>query len=335
MILLLLLLVSQSSCLTSSLKQHLTLHKDELKIKRFGQNIILSVDLFNRTFVASLSPYREIFHKQFSVVGVDTAQSWHVDYNINDHYEGAIENEPASLVRIHLHEGVITGTIILEGETIFIEPSWRHIKEQHVYHMIVYKMSDLLYNFGSREQPGHFCGHNHSSEVKPTVESPYDFDFKILHTDVQNKSSSRFKRSKSKKDTCGIILVADYKFYREVCQGSETITTSFLITLFDRVNRIFKKTYFASTDDPDYMGYGMNVKKVLIHTARDTTTSHYNYSPKDPKEGKDWDVSELLDTFGSGAKTDAWSSYCLAHLFTNIDFDNGVLGLAYVASPIR
>ena len=29
-----------------------------------------------------------------------------------------------------------------------------------------------------------------------------------------------------------------------------------------------------------------------------------------------------------------WSSYCLAHLFTYETFDNGVLGLAYVSSPL-
>lgn len=31
---------------------------------------------------------------------------------------------------------------------------------------------------------------------------------------------------------------------------------------------------------------------------------------------------------------DDWSSYCLAHLFTYQSFQNSVLGLAYVSSPL-
>jgi hypothetical protein len=30
-----------------------------------------------------------------------------------------------------------------------------------------------------------------------------------------------------------------------------------------------------------------------------------------------------------------WSKYCLAHLFTYQSFENSVLGLAYVASPLK
>lgn len=29
-----------------------------------------------------------------------------------------------------------------------------------------------------------------------------------------------------------------------------------------------------------------------------------------------------------------WSAYCLAHLFTYVGFENNVLGLAYVSSPL-
>ena len=35
----------------------------------------------------------------------------------------------------------------------------------------------------------------------------------------------------------------------------------------------------------------------------------------------------MLDNFAYGD----WGNYCLAHLFTNYDFDQGVLGLAFIA----
>uniref|UniRef100_UPI003AAF8D44 disintegrin and metalloproteinase domain-containing protein 17-like n=1 Tax=Centroberyx gerrardi TaxID=166262 RepID=UPI003AAF8D44 len=57
---------------------------------------------------------------------------------------------------------------------------------------------------------------------------------------------------------------------------------------------------------------------------------HYNMK-NSPVKGKEiWDVKKLLEQFSSDIADNA-STVCLAHLFTYQDFDEGTLGLAYVA----
>uniref|UniRef100_A0A3B5N054 ADAM metallopeptidase domain 17b n=1 Tax=Xiphophorus couchianus TaxID=32473 RepID=A0A3B5N054_9TELE len=58
--------------------------------------------------------------------------------------------------------------------------------------------------------------------------------------------------------------------------------------------------------------------------------SHFNMRGS-PVAGKDvWDVKKLLEQFSVDIAENA-SNVCLAHLFTYQDFDEGTLGLAYVA----
>lgn len=52
----------------------------------------------------------------------------------------------------------------------------------------------------------------------------------------------------------------------------------------------------------------------------------YRYNKK---HNGPWNVDQLLTAFSRSN----WSGYCLAHLFTYQDFSNGIIGLAYVASP--
>lgn len=53
---------------------------------------------------------------------------------------------------------------------------------------------------------------------------------------------------------------------------------------------------------------------------------HYNM------EKPTWDVRTLLEIF---SREYSHKDYCLAHLFTDIKFEGGILGLAYVGSPRR
>ena len=45
-----------------------------------------------------------------------------------------------------------------------------------------------------------------------------------------------------------------------------------------------------------------------------------------------WDVRNLLEVF---SREFTHKDFCLAHLFTDIKFEGGILGLAYVGSPRR
>ena len=53
---------------------------------------------------------------------------------------------------------------------------------------------------------------------------------------------------------------------------------------------------------------------------------HYNM------DRTSWDVRNLLEVF---SREFTHKDFCLAHLFTDIKFEGGILGLAYVGSPRR
>ena len=56
--------------------------------------------------------------------------------------------ETGSRVTAHFdpEEGVLAASIVAKGEHYFIEPSRRHIKQSHDFHMISYRASDLKHN---------------------------------------------------------------------------------------------------------------------------------------------------------------------------------------------
>ena len=248
---------------------------------------------------------------------------------MDGHYIGQLDNYTDSRVVVHIGDNsLITGNIELEGEVYYIEPSWRHISEPHDFHMIVYKKSDVINKLGHPET-GRFCGNEH--EENPFVVPLDSTSGNNVSENNSFKYESRSKRAPRPENTCEVILIADYKFFTDIGGGSEFQTKTFLIAIFERINHIFKSTVFE-TSDQSFSGYGMQIRTMLIHKSPTVDPNNYNH-----QRSGGWDVSDMLDAFGYGTESlgETWSNYCLAHLYTNYDFDAGVLGLAYVASPVR
>ena len=96
------------------------------------------------------------------------------------------------------------------------------------------------------------------------------------------------------------------------------------------INGIYLKTVWnvQNEDDPsreDLTNYGFSIEKIIVHTEPTTDRfDHYN----NPNSSTNAD--RILELFGE----EDWTAYCLAHLFTFQAFENSVLGLAYVSSPL-
>ena len=75
----------------------------------------------------------------------------------------------------------------------------------------------------------------------------------------------------------------------------------------------------------------------MIHSEPSTqdfftnSSTYYNNPSCCGDIGKSLDADGLLTAFNFGP----WDGYCLAHLFTFVNFDSGLLGLANIASPFR
>ncbi|KAL5268235.1 hypothetical protein ACHWQZ_G002185 [Mnemiopsis leidyi] len=329
LILLALLHLSSSHILDSLLKSYSTLHRDDLDIRYYPNNVILlTLQIENVTYTSTLSPHTEIFHKHFKTVLLNSNSSSTLENARHGHYIGRMDTVRDSRIVIHMtNDGLVTGNIELNNEIYYIEPSWRHISELHDFHMIVYKKSDVFFRIGHNET-GQFCAHEShkhsqlSSRLLPLNNTPSNTDSGFTY-------DTRFKRAIRVRNTCEVILIADYKFFSTIGGSDEQQTKTYLIAIFERINQIFRSSQFE-TSDRKFSGYGMQIRNIVIHQDSSSDPTDYNFLKNN------WDVSDMLDAFGYGTErlNEKWSDYCLAHLYTNYDFRAGVLGLAYVASPV-
>jgi disintegrin and metalloproteinase domain-containing protein 17 len=85
-------------------------------------------------------------------------------------------------------------------------------------------------------------------------------------------------QSSPRKDTCPLLLVADYRFFSSMGQGSLSRTTNYLVASFpskiyiaiirkwlqigliDRVDSLYRKTNFSN----DFSGMGFEIKEVCF-----------------------------------------------------------------------
>lgn len=137
--------------------------------------------------------------------------------------------------------------------------------------MITYKGSDVKYsweNDAENDLPSvPVCaymkeGVTNSSEDGP--EPDYDSILKRWKRDLSLERRSALRPHKTR---CPLLLVADYRFYREMGGSSNKSTINYLISLIDRVTKIYEETQWK--DKPDEIGFdgmGFVIKKIVVHS---------------------------------------------------------------------
>jgi len=294
-----------------------------------AMKIYVRINLQNNVFHAVLQPHTSLFHPDLVVRSQEAHGSVKSSINVEEYLEGILLDEPDSRVLIHIKDNIVTGTIqTADNEKYFIEPSHRHVKEPHDFHMIAYKLSDVKFNFTSPgDDNGHFCAHE--SHDKQQDFSDEDYDFMVPKNDKNAQSDgfeySRKKRASEQKNRCPLALIGDYSFFLEN-NGDEANAFNYMIGLIQQIDVLYQKQSLDPDNSEYYRGYGFSIKhlEVVKSTGLTTDTSSYLYYDTDYTPG----VSDLLKNFAYGD----WGDYCLSHLFTNYDFSGGVLGLAYVAA---
>lgn len=290
---------------------------------------LVSFTALHRNFKLYLSSNTGLFTEDFKVVFVDkNGEEEDYDVQLQNYFTGHVVGEEHSRVQAHIDGDEFSAHILTEESEYTIEPLWRFTNSAANGSLLVYRSEDIK-NL-SRVASPKVCGYVHAED---------DFllpDSLSRHKAHENESHSREKRQAHdhRKNTCPLLLVADYRFYEHMGRGQESVTLNYLIELIDRVDDIYRNT----TWDDEFKGYGVQIAQIIINKeptkpppSRDPSSwLHYNMENGNVK-GKDaWDVKKLLEQFSADIATNA-SSVCLAHLFTYQDFDEGTLGLAYVA----
>ncbi|XP_055851401.1 ADAM 17-like protease isoform X1 [Episyrphus balteatus] len=351
--------IQKASTLQRTLKKYDTLHIDDVShkvVKRGSKhssnpyNVIKEVEFksLGKHFRLILHPHKEVLHSKFKAYTVDGDGKEDIVHMDHDHfYSGRVFGEMESNVRAHITDGLMTMVIHLPDEAYHIEPSWRHLKDHDNNTMVVYRASDVKLDWlkkkGELGAPM-TCGYVKEGlelEEKDEDETENEIDHFFHQADnddeeVSRKGSNRQKRQADQyeytptKTRCPLLLVADYRFFQEMGGGNTKTTINYLISLIDRVHKIYNDTVWQDRSDQEgFKGMGFVIKKIVVHsepTRLRGGEAHYNMIREK------WDVRNLLEVF---SREYSHKDFCLAHLFTDLKFEGGILGLAYVGSPRR
>ncbi|XP_064473822.1 ADAM 17-like protease [Ornithodoros turicata] len=294
----------------------------------------VSFKAHGRDFRLILNPTKGLLSAHFKAYTVDgSGNKRPVWVDQNQFYEGRVFGELDSNVSAHLDDGVMTASIRVQDEIYVVEPSWRHIPDNDNATMIVYRDSDVNYSWDHNhgvESLTRYCGYmkegNISEPVDPTDPGPLS----ERHGHKEKRQAAEAYRWEPVQTRCSLLLVADHRFYENMGGRNLKSTINFLITLIDRVNKIFLDTEWKDSDrQPGFRGMGFVIQEVMVHTEATPVLRnevHYNMA------NMPWNVRDLLEVF-SRSLNHRW--FCLAHLFTDQKFEGGILGLAYVGSPRR
>ncbi|XP_018575504.1 ADAM 17-like protease isoform X2 [Anoplophora glabripennis] len=325
-----------------------TIHADELNHKIVKRGLKESSHPYNhikevnfrthgKYFRLIISPNKDIFHSKFKAYSVDgDGRESTVHINHDDFYDGRVFGETNSHVNLHMEDGVITGSIHLPDEVYHVEPSWRHLSHLDNRTMITYKQSDVKFSWENSDLASKGIGTRICDYVKEGEELETDEDLEGETNRWTLRENHREKRQIDQyeytptKTRCPLLLVADYRFFQEMGGSNTKTTINYLISLIDRVHKIYNDTIWQDRQEVDgFKGMGFVIKKIVVHsdpTRIKSGEAHYNMIREK------WDVRNLLEVF---SREYTHKDFCLAHLFTDLKFEGGILGLAYVGSPRR
>uniref|UniRef100_A0A9J8B8I5 ADAM metallopeptidase domain 17a n=1 Tax=Cyprinus carpio carpio TaxID=630221 RepID=A0A9J8B8I5_CYPCA len=290
---------------------------------------LVSFTALQRHFKLYLTTNTELFSDNFKAVFLDKNGKEHqYDIQLQNYYKGHIVGEEHSRVQAHIDGEEFSAHILTEEAEYNVEPLWRFTESPPDGRLLVYRSEDIK-NISRLSSPK-VCGYVNADaqELLPVRAVGQTEQEEGVYLHIYKKIPQRTLGHL--KNTCPLLLVADHRFYKHMGRGEESTTLNYLIELIDRVDDIYRNTSW----DDDFKGYGVQIQQIIINKEPTKVAPgkiHYNMdgSPLGRKDGV-WDVKKLLEQFSHDIADNA-SAVCLAHLFTYQDFDDGTLGLAYVA----
>ncbi|TRY85968.1 hypothetical protein DNTS_015375 [Danionella cerebrum] len=259
---------------------------------------LVSFTALQRHFKLYLMTNTELFADNFKAVFVDAdGKEDQYDVQLQNYFKGHVVGEEQSRVQAHIDGNEFSAHIVTEENEYNIEPLWRFTETPPDGRLLVYRSEDIK-NISRLSAPK-VCGYVKADAVDLLPEQVQTEE--RMEQEAEPHNRERRSTGDHKKNTCPLLLVADHRFFKHMGRAEESTTLNYLIII---------------NKEPTKVAPG---------------ESHYNMngSPTGRKDGV-WDVKKLLEQFSYDIAENA-STVCLAHLFTYQDFDDGTLGLAYVA----
>ncbi|XP_077993939.1 disintegrin and metalloproteinase domain-containing protein 10-like [Glandiceps talaboti] len=268
----------------------------------------LKFSAYDRLFELELYPDVSIFT---SDALIETGSETVIEYDRSKTYVGHLRGKGNNTVHgIVTEDGLFNGKITTEEDEFVVEPASTYFpktREDDVidFDSVIYKTSDVTLPKDKLQ-----CGYKDQTK---------QFNEHLSRGGSKNFHEKRKKRYTSPRTCCTLFVVADHTFVQK--HGSVHSTLDNILLLIQDVNLIFKSIDFDEDGSQDNITFA--IKHIKIHTAESLLDSNYLLT------GFHRNAEDYLYTFAGMGEYD---DYCLAVLLSNQDFDEGILGLAWMGS---
>uniref|UniRef100_A0A671PHS5 Disintegrin and metalloproteinase domain-containing protein 10 n=1 Tax=Sinocyclocheilus anshuiensis TaxID=1608454 RepID=A0A671PHS5_9TELE len=238
-----------------------------------------------------------------------------IPYDTSHIYTGEIYGEKGSLTHGSIVDGKFEGFIKSHKGTYYVEPSERYLKDQNVpYHSVIYHEDDIDYphKYGAE---GGCADHSVFERMKKYQASAVEEPTQVSMADGPVILRKR-RAAQAEKNTCQLFIQTDHLFHKYY--GSREAVIAQISSHVKAIDSIYQSTDFKGIRNISFM-----VKRIKINTTEDEKDT------SNPFRFANIGVEKFLELNSEQNHDD----YCLAYVFTDRDFDDGVLGLAWVGAP--
>ncbi|XP_075714056.1 disintegrin and metalloproteinase domain-containing protein 10 [Rhinoderma darwinii] len=298
-----------------------SLHQKHQRAKRAvsheDQFVHLDFHAHGRQFNLRMKKDLSLFVPDFKIeMGGET-----LHYDTSHIYTGQLFGEQGTLSHGSVLNGRFEGFIKTPQGTFYVEPAERYFKGKAVpFHSVMYHEDDIQYPHKYGAQGG-CADHSVFERMKMYQMSAQSEPQNQKHLEEHEETGPVIFRKKraaqAEKNTCQLYIQTDHLFFRRYGETREAV----IAQISSHVKAI--DTIYQSTDFMGIRNISFMVKRIRINTTADEK------DPSNPFRFPNIGVEKFLELNSEQNHDD----YCLAYVFTDRDFDDGVLGLAWVGAP--
>nr|XP_046208203.1 disintegrin and metalloproteinase domain-containing protein 10-like isoform X3 [Oncorhynchus gorbuscha] len=242
-----------------------------------------------------------------------------VNYDTSHIYTGEIYGEKGTLSHGSVVDGKFEGFIQTYQGTFYVEPAERYLKDRDVpFHSVIYHEDDI--NYPHKYGPEGGCAdHSVFERMKKYQATAMEEPNTKLHAEEASSDPVLLRKRRTaqiEKNTCQLFIQTDHLFFKYYKTREAVIAQ--ISSHIKAIDAIYQGTDFMGIRNISFM-----VKRIRINT----TTDERDRS--NPFRFANIGVEKFLELNSEQNHDD----YCLAYVFTDRDFDDGVLGLAWVGAP--
>ena len=268
---------------------------------------------YGKPFHVRLRRDHSIFTSESRIVD---GQGRHIPFDTSMFVEGDVvgKGNHGSYVNGVVKRGRFEGKIDAGRDTFYVEPASRYFGPNRKFHSIIYRERDMKYNVKFADKDARVK--HRASSFK--VDSARD---QLEKEATKRDHHERFRRGVKNryKNTCHLKLVADHKFTRRFMSRENAIIQ--MVQHYKAAEYIFRNQTFNMTSPADRFynpeGVGFRVGIIIVYDG---------FNVPQNMRAEHISVNNLLEVFSQ----DDHSDVCLAYLFTDRSFANGVMGLAWI-----